>query len=279
MISKISPLIPYTKIYVEPYGGAASILFSRKPAPVEVYNDIDNRLVNLMRVLQDPEKFERFATRLSNTLYSLEEFRLALDILSDKEASEEDLAWALFVAQNQGFSGWVPKYEGNWGRSFISSRGMASSVSSWLRRLDRLSLWHDRISRVQIDSRDALQVITYWDSDETTFYLDPPYVLETRKFQDEAGHSYAVEPDLSYHEILSRNLVGINGAAVLSCYDHPVYQPLVDAGWDKIEFQVSCSAAGRKRGSKLRGIGAAKKHAARTEVVYRNPKAVELSGA
>lgn len=277
MTSKLLKLVPDTKIYVEPYGGAASLLFAREPSPVEVYNDIDNRLVGLMRVLQDPEQFEKFATRVEGTLYSQEEFREALRILhGNGQFSEEDRAWALFVAQNQGFSGWIPKYEGNWGRSFVSSRGMASSVSAWLRRLDRLAAWHDRISRVQIDSRDALVVIKYWDSDETTQYLDPPYVLETRLYQDEGGHSYKEEPGIEYHSQLVELILQSKGAIVLSCYDHEVYKPLVDAGWQRTSFDVSCSAAGRKRGSKLRGTGAAKEHAARVEVVYQNPKAVQL---
>lgn len=276
MVGKLLDAVPMTEIYVEAYGGAASLLFNREPAKVEVYNDLDNRLFNLMKVLQDPDKFERFATRLHFTNYSLEEFRTALEMMNNPSTKEEDLAWAFFVAQNQGFGGWVPRFEGNWGRSFISSRGMASTTSAWLTRLTKLRQWHDRISRCQIDSRDALEVIKYWDSDKTTFYLDPPYVLETRKFENEGGHSYVYEPDVDYHERLTQLVLEAEGAVVLSCYDHEVYNPLVHNGWTKIQWITSSSAAGRKRGSKLRGAGAAKEHAERIETIYQNPKAAEL---
>lgn len=276
MINKLVPLIPKSQVYCESYGGAASILFNLEPRPVEVYNDIDDRLVNLLRVLQDVQSFDRFCQRLYFTSYSLEEFRKALAILDDPSADREDAAWAFFVAQTQGFGGWVPKYEGNWGRSFVSSRGMATTVSSWLSRLENLQAWHERISRVQIDSREALEVIRYWDGPATVHYVDPPYVLETRRFEDEGGHSYRYEPDEDYHRRLVETLLDCEGAVVMSCYDHPVYAPLEQSGWSKSQWKTSSSAAGRKRGSKLRGSGAATLNAPRVETVYRNPKAVEM---
>jgi len=280
-IKKLLDKIPTTEIYCEPYGGAASLLFNREPAKVEIYNDLDNRLYTLMKVLQDEQKFARFAGRLHFSNYSLEEFRQALKVMNDPQSSDEDLAYAFFLAQNQGFGGWIPRFEGNWGRSFISSRGMSSTTSAWLTRLTHLREWHDRISRVQIDSREALEVIRYWDSWEgekrTTFYCDPPYVLETRMYENEGGHSYVFEPDIPYHEDLVETLLAVQGAVVLSCYDHEVYEPLKENGWEKWQWETTSSAAGRKRGSKLRGEGAGKKHAARTETIYRNQKAVDLT--
>jgi DNA adenine methylase len=122
MVAKLLPLIPETHLYCEPYGGAGSLLFAREPAPVEVYNDLCGGLVNLFRTLQDPRRFKRLQHRLHHTLYSREEFCLALDTLKDPVASPDDRAWAFFVAQNQGFSG-KANSEGYWGRTFTSDRG------------------------------------------------------------------------------------------------------------------------------------------------------------
>lgn len=105
MLAKIIPLIPYSHIYCEPFGGAGSILVNLKPRPVEVYNDLNGNLVNLARVLQDPETCRELEYRLERTLYSREEFREALRTLKDSLCSNVELAWAFFVAQNQGFSG------------------------------------------------------------------------------------------------------------------------------------------------------------------------------
>jgi len=59
-VRKILPFFPPHRIYVEPFGGGASLLLAKQPAEVEVYNDIDSGLVCLFRVLRDPDKFAQF---------------------------------------------------------------------------------------------------------------------------------------------------------------------------------------------------------------------------
>ncbi|RME80445.1 MAG: DNA adenine methylase [Caldilineae bacterium] len=269
MARRILPLIPRGRVYVEPYCGMASVFWHLpRPFPVEVLNDLNGDVVNLFRCLQDPERFERFARRITWTPYALEEFRRALNVLETSDDPEER-AWAFFVAQNQSFSG-VAKTEGCWGRAFISNRSMADTVNKWRGRIKLLQWWHDRLTRVQIDSRDAIEVIRYWDSEDTVFYIDPPYVHDTRKDKD----VYACECDDAHHEALVDTLLQIKGRAVLSGYDNGIYRRLEEAGWERVEFQTACYAASRWRGSKLRGAGAAMKRAARTEMCWvKHPQA------
>lgn len=123
--------------------------------------------------------------------------------------------------------------------------------------------------RAQIDQRDAIEVIRYWDAPEAVFYVDPPYHHDTRK--DTAV--YAVEPDHDHHVRLVEALLALQGRAVLSGYAHPVYTPLEDAGWRRIDFETACHAAVRGRGSGLQGAGAAKAKVGRVESVWINPAA------
>jgi len=44
-----------------------------------------------------------------------------------------------------------------------------------------------------------------------------------------------------------------------------------------IRFDTACHAAGKGRNSGLQGAGAAKAKVPRTEAVWRNPRAVEMS--
>jgi hypothetical protein len=63
---------------------------------------------------------------------------------------------------------------------------------------------------------------------------------------------------------------------VLSGYEHSVYAPLAEAGWTVTRYKTACHAAGHTRESNLRGEGAAYALVPRTEVVWANPRAVEL---
>jgi DNA adenine methylase len=259
--------VPSGSIYVEPFAGAASVFWHLPtPFPVEVLNDLDGDIVNLYRVLQDKAKFEKLAHRLIFTPYARAEFVRAIQMAKDPTATDIDRAWAFFVKQNQGFIG-VVKTQGNWSRNIINSNnGMAHATSKWRSRLKLLSFWHERLSRVQIDCIDGIKCIKYWDTPETVFYVDPPYVPDTRK----SRHLYKNEPDLAYHERLVETILAAKGKVMLSCYDHPVYASLSQAGWHKLTKETACYMASRRRGGKIRGSGAAKKYVPRTETLYLN---------
>jgi DNA adenine methylase len=265
--SWIVKYVPAGRTYVEPFAGAASVFWHlQKPFPVEVLNDIDGDIVNFYRVIQDNAKFEILLHRLLFTPYARAEFRRALRVLRNREASDIDRAWAFFVRQNQSISG-VGRHEGNWSRSITNTRnGMASTTSQLRSRLKLLAQWHDRISRVQIDNIDGIECIIYWDTIDTVFYVDPPYIPETRRHRS----LYRNEPDLSYHEHLVEALLQVKGKVLLSCYDHPVYKPLTDAGWHKITKDTACHMIGKIRNSKFQGIGNVRANAPRTETLYMN---------
>lgn len=102
------------KVYVEPFGGAASVLLSKAPAPTEVYNDLDSRVVTLFRVLRDETKAAELARRLSLTPFSREEYEgwCYAEPLDDIDAAHQIVA--------RGFMGQSSK--GIWQRSGLDTR-------------------------------------------------------------------------------------------------------------------------------------------------------------
>lgn len=55
---QIIRLLPSHTCYVEPFCGAAWVLFAKPPSKVEIINDIDGDLINFFRVVKsNPEEF------------------------------------------------------------------------------------------------------------------------------------------------------------------------------------------------------------------------------
>ncbi len=267
MTSKLLKLIPPHRVYVEPFGGGASLLFAKKPSPVEVYNDLDSGVVNFFRVLRDPEKFERFHQLISLTPYSREEYNFCRETW---EKCEDDVerAYRWFVVARMSFSGW---FESGWSFSVTkTARGMAGTCSRWLGTIEGLPEACRRLMRVQIEHKDFRQIIKTYDTPDTLFYCDPPYVPDTRR-----DGSYRHEMTLDDHKELVCILHDVKGMVLLSGYRHPVYEPLEQVGWRRHDYEMSCYAAGRTRGTGIQGKGAAKKMQPRVESVWVNPRAAE----
>ena len=146
---RIIPHFPPHRTYVEPFGGAASVLLNKPPSVGEVYNDIDSILVTIFRVLRDhPDELRRV---LELTPYSREEYGRCLGPLDGLDDVEK--ARRLIVRYRQAFSGKGQKATpGQWSYSVTkSSRGMAGAVSYWLSAIDEvLPLVVERFRRVQI---------------------------------------------------------------------------------------------------------------------------------
>lgn len=257
------------QIYVEPFCGTATVFLNLpKPYCVEVLNDLDGNIINFFRVLQDKEKFDEFLHRIIWTPYSRDEFKKSLEIKekSDKY-SDIDRAWAFFVGRNQGINGFA-ETEGNWGRVFVSNYNMSGNVRGWKAHTKHLIKLHERLSSAQLDSRDALTVIKYWDTDRTIFYIDPPYVQSTRS----KNIIYSHEMNDKQHKDLIDVLLNVNGKVILSGYDSEIYHTLESNGWNRFEKNTLCHISCRTRNGGLKSDGSGTKDKSRKEIVWTNFK-------
>lgn len=265
----ILPLLPQGATYVEPFCGAASLLWARFRTGVEVLNDIDDNIVNLFRVLQDPKAFQEFAHRITWTLYSRAELVRAIGLRNS--ACPVERAWSFFLRVNQGFSGEPATSPGSWSVTKTGRLGDLAT-SRWSSRLGCLEWWHSRLQRVFVEHTDALECIRRWDTPGTVFYCDPPYVLGTR-----TGGVYTHECSDDFHRDLVSALLSIQGAAALSGYESDIYAPFAAAGWTVHRRKTSAFAAGRDRRYGMTGSGAATRKAARTECLWVSPGAGQLA--
>lgn len=162
--------IPEHRIYVEPFFGGGAVFFEKRPSYLEIINDINENLVNFYEVLQ--QNYEKLAAEIKATLHSESMYKRALDIYHGQIPAEKlEKALATWIVFNQSYSatcrgGW--KFDNGTGGSHIGivQHHARENFCPWLKK---------RLQYVQISCRDALQVIKDRDSENTFFYLDPPY--------------------------------------------------------------------------------------------------------
>lgn len=234
--------------YVEPFGGGASALLQKQPSQVEVYNDIDARLNNLFYVLHSHS--DSFIKHLSLTPYSEAEYKRTkgVDELTDRQLLSHSWSGRRVVAA-VNFYILCRQSIGGRGDSFALSKhrvrgGMADNVSAWLSSIDQnLPKVIKRLRTVQILCRDTFKVIEKFDSPNTLFYLDPPYLQCTRKSPEVFKHEFTSRDHYNLLELVSN----LKGFWVLSGYNNPLYSAWADVcGWQKVEKKISNHAAGGK---------------------------------
>jgi len=120
------------------------------------------------------------------------------------------------------------------------------------------------LSQVHTPIRDFRKILEEYDDRDAFFYLDPPYVKNTRRAPNVYQHEMTDED----HEDMVELLLGIKGKAILSGYAHPIYGPLECACWKRIDYEVNCRTAFKAISQSGVDKETARKKMARTETVW-----------
>ncbi len=215
------PLLPSCHHYCEPFSGSGAVLLNRKPSPVETYNDIDGDVVNFFRVLRD--KHEELIRAIALTPFSREEYHIAIHG-GTCGITDVEQARRFYIRARQTRTGLAQTASlGRWANCKHSSRaGMSGVVSRWLGGIDALDDIAQRLLRVQIENRPAVDVIRLYDSPETLFYCDPPYLHATRG----DAKAYGFEMDEEQHREFAEVVNQCRGMVAVSGYQHPLMENL-----------------------------------------------------
>ena len=232
---------PPHRIYVEPFGGAASVLLRKPRSYAEVYNDLDGEVVNLFRVLRVPEHASALADALQWTPFARAEFDEAFYHSDDFIES----ARRLVLRSHAGFGTAAMRatkngrpqrtgFRGNTKRSGTTPAGDWTSMPRVI--LDAA----ERFRGVVVEQRDAVLVMQQHDGPETLHYVDPPYVHDTRA--DSSRWNYRHEMKDDDHRRLAGCLLALKGYVVLSGYRCELYDELF-AGWQRIDKETHADGA------------------------------------
>jgi len=214
--------IPKHRVYVEPYGGGAAVLLRKARSHEEIYNDLDGDVVNLFRVTRD--NGEALKRILEYTPYSRDEYIQAYKPTDNPiEQARRTIIRAFMGRANTGATGSISE-NGSVTTGFrANSRNCGKTTAKiWASYPEAFNTIIDRLKGVVIENRDALEIINKHDSDETLFYIDPPYVFSTR----DTGTDYRYEMTDQEHIDLAKKLHSVKGAVILSGYHSDLYNDL-----------------------------------------------------
>lgn len=238
---------PAHRVYVEPFGGGGSVLMRKDRAHAEIYNDLNSEIVNVFRVLQDRAGSKKLQRKLRFTPWAREEFDLSYEPSADAVEQARRTICRAFMghgatgACRDGKTGFRAKgYQGN-GTASYAFANYASEVEKFC----------DRLSGVIVENRDAFDLFPIHDATDCLWFVDPPYVHDTRSEK----HGYKFEMSDADHERLVDAIQGLKGMVVLCGYPTPIYDRL---DWLKVTTESKTDS-----------------NAIRTECLWLNPAAAQ----
>jgi DNA adenine methylase len=245
----ISHFPPHTH-YVEPYFGGGAVLLAKPQEWIEGHseavNDINGELINFWNVLRCPTELELLKRFIEATPFCESIFDTQCGINKKHELAlpntPVERAWRFFVLNRQSRQGLMKDFA-TMSRT-RTRRGMNEQVSSWLTAIEGLPETHERLKRVVIFNKTAVEIISQEDSEETFFYLDPPYLHGTRTTKKEYGANEMSDDD---HARLLAELLTSRGKFILSGYPSEMYNKAAQIGdWRRVEKKIDNKASAKK---------------------------------
>lgn len=222
---RIIERIPEHVCYVEPFAGAAWVLFRKPESKTEVINDINRDLITLYRCLQ--WHLEEFIRYFKWVLVSRDEFE-RLKKANPDTLTDIQRAARFYYIQQACFGGRItsPTF------GYAASRGSRLNL---LRIEEYLSAAHLRLSSVYVECLPYDELISRYDRPESFFYVDPPY------WDCEGYYGSGIFTREDFGK-LAEQLAGIKGKFLLSLNDTPgVREVFKGFNFEAIQTKYTCS--------------------------------------
>lgn len=232
---QILPLIPKHTCYVEPFAGAAWLLFRKPLSQAEVLNDINREIVTLYRVIQ--HHLEEFVRYFKWSLVSRDEFERCC-IVDPDTLTDIQRAVRFYYLQKLSFGGRIA------GPTFATATTRPPRLNL-LRLEEELSAAHLRLAHASIENLPYEKLIARYDRPSTFFYIDPPYW----GCEDYYGKNVFSRADFAR---LADQLRRIAGTFILSLNDVPGVRETF-FGFESIPVQCtySCSRGSHPKANEL----------------------------
>lgn len=232
---------PPHRVYVEPFGGAASVLMRKPRSYAEVYNDLDAEVVNVFRVLREEASATELTRLLVLTPFSRDEFEEAYTRADDPiEQARRTIvksfmgfgSGAIHDTRENGMRTRASTSKASTGYRSNCTRSGTTPAHDWSGYPAQIALFCKRMRGVVIENRGATKVCEQHDTPETLHYVDPPYPMSTR---GDTGKDYRHEMTDDDHRALAAALHNVAGMVVLSGYPCALYDDELYRDWARHE--------------------------------------------
>lgn len=200
------------------------MLLQKTRSGIEVYNDLDEGIVGVFRVLRDPVLSEQLAQACALTPFSRAEF---LGAWTETDDPVENARRAI-VRSQQGIGAKKKSSRNGW-RTRLSG---GSPASTWARWPEQVQRWCERLQGVALECLPWQRMVEIYDKSTTLFYCDPPYLLKTRAWDHRAIYEHEMTD--GEHAELLQALRSVSGLVVLSGYRSKLYDEAL-ADWTRLD--------------------------------------------
>ncbi len=226
--------MPPHKVYVEPFFGSGAVFFRKEPTRAEIINDLDDRVVNLFRVIR--ERKEELAAAVEMTPWARAEYYACYERSDD---SVEDAR--RFLVRCWQAHGIKLFHRTGWRCAPLPDKRGRTYAGDWSVLPARILATAERLKAAEIENRPFDHVLPRFRGEKVLVYADPPYLLPSSN----AYYRHKMAED--EHERLLALLSEHPGPVLLSGYDHPLYRRLEELwGWRRV-FAIARAEKGRER--------------------------------
>jgi len=213
-LENILPMLPHRESFIDVFGGSGAVTLNRKVSKFQVFNDANSGVCAFFRVCRDKDKLEQLCDIINLMPHAREEFMLCKRTW-EQELDDVVKAAKFYYTVQCSFHGDMR----------VFGRTRTGSTIIWKRLRDKLPEFQ-RIANaflsIQIENLDWRVCLKDFDSKDTVFYLDPPYVNK---------NCYHDKMTVDDHHEMCRKIMGMKGFVALSGYENEVYDQYQ---WDHV---------------------------------------------